>query len=105
MRSRYGQAVPDRAAGSQPPGGPTGYLDRDTLIAVWPELHLPKGAAGLGRAPPAAARRVTWDGLIPLSDLHRDDPEAEHDLTGPQRLLAVNHHARITVTGRPAYRN
>lgn len=21
----------------------TGYLDRDTLIAVWPELHLPKG--------------------------------------------------------------
>jgi hypothetical protein len=19
----------------------TGYLDRDTLIAVWPELHLP----------------------------------------------------------------
>jgi hypothetical protein len=22
----------------------TGYLDRDTLIAVWPELHLPEGA-------------------------------------------------------------
>ena len=21
----------------------TGYLDRDTLIGVWPELHLPKG--------------------------------------------------------------
>ncbi len=21
----------------------TGYLDRDTLIAVWPERHLPKG--------------------------------------------------------------
>jgi hypothetical protein len=21
----------------------TGYLDRDTLIAVWPQLHLPKG--------------------------------------------------------------
>ena len=21
----------------------TGYLDRDTLIAVWPELHLPEG--------------------------------------------------------------
>ena len=21
----------------------TGYLDRDTLIAVWPELHLPDG--------------------------------------------------------------
>jgi hypothetical protein len=20
-----------------------GYLDRDTLIAVWPELHLPRG--------------------------------------------------------------
>ncbi len=32
----------------------TSYLDRDTLIAVWPELHLPKGV-----------RRVTWDGLMP----------------------------------------
>ena len=21
----------------------TGYLDRDTLIALWPELHLPRG--------------------------------------------------------------
>jgi hypothetical protein len=21
----------------------TGYLDRDTLAAVWPELHLPRG--------------------------------------------------------------
>ena len=24
----------------------TGYLDRDTLIAVWPELHLPKDIPG-----------------------------------------------------------
>jgi hypothetical protein len=23
----------------------TGYLDRDTLIALWPELHLPKAKA------------------------------------------------------------
>jgi hypothetical protein len=38
----------------------TGYLDRDMLIAVRPELHLPeRRAASLGRAPPAAARRVT----------------------------------------------
>jgi hypothetical protein len=44
----------------------TGYLDRDTLIAVWPERHLPKG-----RASHAAARHLSWDGLMRVSDLHR----------------------------------
>jgi hypothetical protein len=29
----------------------TGYLDQDTLMAVWPELHLPKSVqAGMGRS-------------------------------------------------------
>ena len=36
-------AVRDRAAGSGQPGGPHPYLDRDTLIALWPRLYLPKG--------------------------------------------------------------
>ena len=36
-------AVPDRAAGASRPEDVTSYLDRDTLIGVWPELHLPEG--------------------------------------------------------------
>ena len=33
-------------------------------------LAIPDRAAG-SQTPPAAARRVTWDGLMPVSDLHR----------------------------------
>jgi hypothetical protein len=50
----------------------TGYLDRDTLIGVWPGLRLPPGgAAGLGGASSAAAGRRGRGGLMPVSDLHR----------------------------------
>jgi hypothetical protein len=50
----------------------TGYLDRNTLVAVWPEVSLPEGVRQAREGvPPAAARRVTRDGLMQVSDLHR----------------------------------
>ena len=49
----------------------TGYLDRDTLIAVWPELHLPEGVRQAREEHHPQLRRVTWDGLMPVGDLHR----------------------------------
>jgi hypothetical protein len=40
----------------------TGYLDRDTLIALWPELHLPKGVrqAWEEHHPPLQAAAAGW---------------------------------------------
>jgi hypothetical protein len=53
------------------PQGLTSYLDRDTLIAVAGAVPARRRAAGLARAPLAAARCVAWDGLMPVSGLHR----------------------------------
>ena len=52
-------------------GDLTGYLDRDTLIAVWPELHLPKGVQQAWQEHHPQLRRVAWDALMPVSDLYR----------------------------------
>ena len=50
-----------------------GDLNGEVLVAVWPELYLPKG---LRRAwedrHPRAARRPAGGCLMPVSDLHRE---------------------------------
>src|SRR5580693_5409763 len=65
-------AVPDRAAGGQPPGGPdrvpgSGHADR----GVVPAGPAQRRAAGLGGASSAAAGGCGRGGLMPVSDLHR----------------------------------
>ena len=58
--------------GSQPPGGRhrlPGLGHADWCVAGAAPAR--RRAAGAGRAPPTAARRVTWVGLKPVSDLHR----------------------------------
>ena len=60
------------AAGSQPPAGPDRLPGPGHAgCCVAGAAPAPRRAAGLGRTPPAAARRVTWDRLMPVSDLHR----------------------------------
>jgi hypothetical protein len=48
----------------------TGYLDRDTLIGVWPELHLPKACGRYGKSTTrsCAPRHLGRPGAV--SDLH-----------------------------------
>jgi hypothetical protein len=70
-------AVPDVLREAGRPQDLTGYLDRDTLIAVRPELHLPKGVRQawgkhhpqLRAASPGTARyrSVTGTGRSPRS--------------------------------------
>jgi hypothetical protein len=65
-------AVPDRAAGGQPPGGPDGlpgpgHADRAVAGAAPAQGR----AAGLGGASSAAAGGRGRGGLMPVSDLHR----------------------------------
>jgi hypothetical protein len=50
----------------------TGYLDRDTLIAVWPELALPRGVRQAWEEHHPRLRAAAGrGGLMPVSDLHR----------------------------------
>ena len=70
-------AVPDALREAGRPQDLIGYLDRDALIAVWPELHLPKGVRQaweehrpqLRAASPRTAqyRSVTGTGRLPRS--------------------------------------
>jgi hypothetical protein len=69
MRRWLYQIVPREASR---PKDLTGYLDRDTLIGVWPEPHLPKACDRPGKAPGDRDR---------LADLARL-PSAPSGLTG-----------------------
>ena len=65
--------VPSRAGGSEPPGGSTAYLDGDTLIALWPDLFLPKGVRQAWEDRHPVLRAAAGHGrLMPVDELHRE---------------------------------
>ena len=68
MRRWLYQIVPREASRPQ---DLTGYLDRDTLIGVWPELHLPKGVRqAWGKHHPRRPRRKSVDTAHPSNSLN-----------------------------------